>query len=210
VAKQKTGNGKIGINGIFKVARLFVRAVLGLVLLYRRLRYGYAFRRIRFSGPRYAKVDPEDYERLAAYEWYYVKGTCNFYAARAAHAAESGKTVAMHRDLIEVPEGMLVDHINHDSVDNRKANLRPATRAQNACNRRKFRGATSKYKGVTLRKATGKWTARICIHRRSIHIGCFEKEIEAAKAYDNAARKYHGEFAALNFPESRKTRRSKR
>jgi len=203
MAKQKTGNGKIGINGIFKVARLFERAVLGLVLLYRRVRYGYAFRRIRFSGPRYAKVDPEDYERLAAYEWYYIKGKHNFYAARASPVPKSGKTriVSMHRDVIDVPEGMLVDHVNRDSVDNRKANLRPATHAQNACNRKKFRAGTSKYKGVTFRKASGKWAARICTERKHIHLGCFENESDAAKAYDNAARKYHGEFAALNFPD---------
>lgn len=120
--------------------------MLGLVLLYRHLRYGYAFRRIRFSGPRYAKVDPEDYERLAAHEWYYIKGKRNFYAARASPVAKSGKRriVTMHRDVIDVPDRMLVDHVNRDSVDNRKTNLRPATHAQNACNRRKFRGGTSK------------------------------------------------------------------
>ena len=73
--KTKSGNGKIGINGIFKVARLFERAMLALVLLYRRVRYGYAFRRIWFSGPRYAKVDPEDYEREKGVrsEWRSVK-----------------------------------------------------------------------------------------------------------------------------------------
>ena len=112
------------------------------------------------------------------------------------------KLVYLHQEIIEVPKGMLTDHINRDGMDNRRANLRAATHSQNLCNSRRRLGTkSSKYKGVSLKKQTRKWTARIGIDKKEIHLGCFKNEIEAAKAYDEAAKKYHGEFACLNFPE---------
>jgi len=102
-----------------------------------------------------------------------------------------------------VPEGMVVDHINHDGMDNRKANLRAATHSQNLCHRRKHSGTkSSKYKGVHWHKFNKRWAARITFKKKTINLGYFRNEIDAAKAYDRAARKYHGEFASLNFPES--------
>lgn len=107
----------------------------------------------------------------------------------------------MHRQIIEVGDGLLTDHINHNSVDNRKANLRPATPTQSNRNRRKFSGqSNSKYKGVYWKKHIKKWVAQIGVDRKVIHLGCFKKEIDAAKAYDQGARIYHKEFASLNFP----------
>jgi len=180
------------------------RLAVWFVLLYRRARYGYAFRRIRLAQPRYAIVDPDDYERLSKYEWEARRTrTSPFYAAqKALHPTEKKLTlIYMHREIIKVGDGLLVDHINHKSVDNRKANLRPATPTQSNRNRRKFSGSSnSKYKGVYWKKHIKKWVAQIGVNRKVIHLGCFEKEIDAAKAYDQAARIYHGEFAALNFP----------
>ena len=99
-----------------------------------------------------------------------------------------------------MPYGMVVDHINHDGMDNRRANLRAATHAQNTYHRKKRSGATkSKYKGIHWRKENKKWVARIMFEGKRIHLGSFHTEIEAAKAYDRAAKKYHGEFASLNF-----------
>jgi hypothetical protein len=193
---------KAGIH-IFKwLKRMAVR----LVLLYRRARYGYAFRRIRLAQPRYAIVDPEDYERLSKYEWEARRARNSpFYAARQAmHPATKKFTlIFMHRQIIEVADGLLVDHINHNSVDNRKANLRPATQTQSNRNRRKFSGPSkSKYKGVYWKPHIKKWVAQIGVNRKVIHLGCFKKEKDAAKAYDQAAKIYHKEFAALNFPGS--------
>jgi len=98
---------------------------------------------------------------------------------------------------------MVVDHINHDGMDNRSANLRAATHSQNMCHRKKHSAATySKYKGVHWHKNHKKWLARITFEKKTIHLGYFRSETEAARAYDRAAMKYHGEFASLNFPES--------
>jgi hypothetical protein len=108
----------------------------------------------------------------------------------------------MHREIITPPYPLVVDHINHNGLDNRKANLRPATKSQNNINKPniKRKGAHSKYRGVTLEKRINKWQAQIRAKGTHRVIGYFEDEIEAAKAYDAKARKYHGEFAVLNFP----------
>ncbi len=109
----------------------------------------------------------------------------------------------MHQELVKVPDGMVVDHINHDGMDNRRANLRPATYSQNLYHRKNRSGAKySKYKGVSWKKHNRKWEARIGFEKKEIHLGYFRSEIDAARAYDRAAKKYHGEFASLNFPES--------
>ncbi|MBW8041782.1 MAG: Fis family transcriptional regulator [Planctomycetes bacterium] len=105
----------------------------------------------------------------------------------------------MHRMLINVPEGYVIDHINGLSLDNRKANLRPATIAQNAWNSKK-RNPRSGYKGVWFAKEKGLWRAAIVCNRKRIHLGYYKNKTDAAKAYDKAAKKYHGEFAVLNFP----------
>ena len=173
------------------------------VLLYRRLRYGYAFRRIPLSKGEHALVDPGDYAWLGQYNWYTSGSNGSLYAVRNTGQRRGQKRVAvkMHREILKVPDGMFVDHINHNGLDNRKANLRPATQAQNARNRRKrsVNKVHSKFKGLTWYKNQNRWAARIMVNRKSKFIGYFDNEHDAAKAYDIAAKKYHGDFASLNF-----------
>lgn len=174
------------------------------VLLYRRARYGYAFRLIRMAQPKYAKVDPGDYQRISRYEWLAKKGKNSFYARRRVPKRKAGKEklVYMHQMVIQVADGMVADHINQDGMDNRSGNLRAASYSQNLCNRKKCSGAThSKYKGIYWRKKNRKWQVCITFEKKRIQLGYFRDEIEAAKAYDRGAMKYHGEFACLNFPE---------
>ena len=115
---------------------------------------------------------------------------------------KNGTLIYLHQEIIQVPKGMLIDHINHNPTDNRCANLRAATHSQNICHRRKRSDAKySKYKGITWRKDIRKWVARVTFEKKGIHLGFFKNEIEAAKAYDEAAKIYHGEFACLNFQE---------
>jgi len=156
------------------------------------------------AQPKYAKVELADYKRLREYEWLAKKGNNSFYARRHVKGGKKGKEtlIYMHQDIIKVPEGMVVDHINHDGMDNRRANLRAATYSQNLCNTRKRSGATqSKYKGIYWRKKNRKWQAQITFEKKRMSLGYFRSEIDAAKAYDMAAKKYFGEFACLNFSQ---------
>ena len=191
------------IKATVHIPEWLTRTFVAMLLLYRRVRYGYAFRLIRMAQPKYAKVDPADYKRLREYEWFAKKSKKSFYVRGYVPDSKTGrdKIIYMHQEILKVPPGMVVDHINHNPMDNRTANLRAATYSQNICNRRKRSGAKySKYKGVTWRKDCNKWLARIMLQRKGIHLGLFKDEIDAAKAYDEGAKKYHGEFASLNFP----------
>jgi len=176
---------------------------VALVLLYRRARYGYAFRRIPLTQGKYAIVDQEDFERLNKYKWHANKAKNTCYAVRRVHiGTNKWKHIKMHREVIDPPDHLFVDHINHNGLDNRKANLRPATHRQNSYNRIHFRrNPSSKYKGVSWRKQTKKWDVQIRYNGKTKFIGSFENEIEAAKAYDKEAKKHQGEFAVLNLPE---------
>jgi hypothetical protein len=99
------------------------------------------------------------------------------------------------------PKKLVVDHRNSDGLDNRRENLRIATKTQNAFNSRKRKNATSQFHGVHFKKLSDKWVACIQYRKKRMWLGYFENEIEAARAYDRAALKYRKEFARLNFPE---------
>lgn len=144
-------------------------------------------------------VDADDYGALAGYRWYYAKG----YAARSLRSAPNAipRHWAMHRQILTVPPGYSVDHINHDTLDNRRANLRPATPAEQARNQRPRRDTTSSLKGVSWHGLVGRWAARIRVDGRLVVLGYFATEVEAGLAYDRAAREAFREFAYLNFPE---------
>jgi hypothetical protein len=196
--------GEKTIKVVLNIPGRLERPLLWLVLIYRRLRYGYTFRKIPLSRGKFAIVDPEDYDWLRAYKWHAQKGPRTWYAVHSLTNGkkEKRKNLQMHNLLVDIPPGMFCDHINHNGLDNRKANLRPATHTQNVWNRRKFKPhSRSKYKGVDWANDMKRWRARIRVNGKRIYLGSFTSELDAAKAYDKAAKKYHGEFASLNFPE---------
>ena len=180
------------------------RPMVFFLLLFRRARYGYRFRRIPVTLGQYAIVDPEDYERINKYKWNAYRGYSSYYSKRKIYNRKNGseRTIYMHRYIMNAPEEMVVDHINHNGLDNRKVNLRLATRAENARYARKTKNKfSSDYKGVHYIKKVNRWRTTITFEDKMIYVGQFRDEESAGKAYDRAAKKYFGEFACLNFPE---------
>jgi hypothetical protein len=148
-------------------------------------------KQIPLSQGLFTIVDDEDFEKLAAWEWYarWDHGSKSFYAS--THHIFEG-TYQMSRVIMNAPAGMVPDHINHDTLDNRKENLRLVTTAQNNLNKIMQRGKSVPYKGVF--KQRDRYRARITYAGTCINIGCFPGAEEAAAAYHEAAKKYHGEF----------------
>lgn len=148
--------------------------------------------RIRLSGGLYVKVDPEDLQEMLRYKW-----RCSDHEGRWNYA-RTGRGVLMHRLMIGAKPGEIVDHINGDTLDNRKANLRKCSNADNIANSRKYRGGgTSSFKGV-YRSGPMRWRAQICVSGKKVNLGAFSSEKEAAEAYDRAASASFGQFARLN------------
>lgn len=152
-----------------------------------------------------AIVDEIDADLCKLY-WYASYGCGKFYAARYIRPIPKHRAMQrMHRVILErildrpLLKSEHVDHINGNGLDNRRENLRLATPRQNAANKRKtHKDTTSKYKGVSWHKANNKWRATIRIDSKCKHLGLFENEIDAANAYNDAAKRVFGSFCNLN------------
>lgn len=155
-------------------------------------------KKIPLTQGKFAIVDDADYERLSKWKW---RADFKGYAVRERRLRDGvgGRTIRMHREIMEPAEGLQVEHINGDKADNRRENLRVCTRAENARNRRKNVNNTTGFKGVrrhSRQNGPRLWVAQVDL----VYLGCYATAEEAARAYDEAALKLHGEFAQLNFP----------
>ncbi len=141
----------------------------------------------------FTKVSEEDFEELDKYFW-----------NRDAHGyAVRFPGIKMHRVIMRNPLGMEIDHINGDRCDNTRENLRVCTRSQNQHNQKSRNSGLSKYKGVTYCKRVKKYLAQIVIDGKRKYLKYESSEEAAARIYDEAAKKYFGEFANLNFGDSK-------
>lgn len=147
----------------------------------------------------FATVDPEDYEWLNGFRWHATTSRGRTYAATVIN----GKSISMHRLIMNPPPGMWVDHKSTDRLNNHRENLRLATPAQNRHNSRscarKGKPKSSQYVGVM--RHGDKWKSKITHNGREYYLGLFDDEIEAALTWDAKAKELRGEFAYLNFPD---------
>lgn len=155
-------------------------------------------RRIRLGGKNYpglyTKIDDADYDLVSQYSWYPHKAGTKVVPHFVAEARVNGKYISLHRLLMKAKKGQLVDHINRDPLDNRRANLRFATRAQNRANSVLGWGA-SKHPGVTKHSRSGKWLACFYFEGRLRRVGLFESERTAYIAVRKASLEKLGTFS---------------
>jgi hypothetical protein len=156
---------------------------------------------IQLTQGKTAIVDDEDFEYLNQWKWYAKHNKYTYYAMRDERINKIKNTVRMHRLILDVPQGLFIDHINHNGFDNRKENLRICTHSQNSMNCKKRENSFSIYKGVTFNKILNNWRATITLNNKQIQIGGFSIAEEAAMAYNQKAVELFGEFAYLNKTE---------
>jgi hypothetical protein len=151
-------------------------------------------KKIKLTKGKVALVDDEDFKWLSKHNWYASISGYNYYAQRT----KKRKNIRMHRVILNAPKGVIVDHINGNSLDNRKQNLRLCSQSENMCNRLSPVINTSGFKGVSQIKTSKKWEAYINKDGKRVRLGNFLSAKEAALAYNKAAIKYPRDFAKLN------------
>lgn len=154
---------------------------------------------ISLSKGHVAIVDDEDFERLSKHKWYADVKTSDQIYAKTSRFLGADRKVYLHRLVAGATHRHeYVDHIDGNTLNNQKQNLRICTNAQNISNGKSHKGSISRFKGVTFCKEKRKWASAIGVNYKTIHLGRFENETDAALAYNEGAKKYHGEFARLN------------
>ena len=149
-----------------------------------------------------ALVDDEDYDYLNQWKWC-LRGTGlgKFYAIRGFEKSKKSNikgSISMHRQLMKPTNGFVIDHLDGDTLNNQKINLRICTQSQNCSNQKKSISNTSGYKGVSYYKKNNRFNAKIAFNKKTIYLGSYIDPIDAARAYNAAALKYHGKFANIN------------
>lgn len=148
-------------------------------------------------------VDLADEPLVYSHKWRAVSDSGHLYARAVAVIDGERKSVQLHRLIVGASRGQIVDHINGNGLDNRRANLRICSNRQNCRNSAVHKGKkTSRYKGVSLIRESGKFRASIMCSGVKINLGNYAVEEDAACAYDTAARKLFGAYARTNFPDS--------
>ena len=163
-----------------------------------------AMKEIPLTQGKIALVDDGDFESVSRFKWHAHFDGYNWYAKKkngiqgTRKRGVVHKPIAMHNFIMEPPPGVVIDHKDWNGLNNQRHNLRICTQAQNCQNGRQRKGNKSGFKGVSWKKRNKKWCTQIAVFGKVIHVGLFDVATDAARAYDAAAMKYHGEFALTN------------
>lgn len=150
---------------------------------------------IKLTQGQYAIIDDEDYAFINQWKWYFNNGG---YAVRDIRVNGKRTALYMHRFIMNTPKNMDTDHRDGNTLNNKRINLRVCTHAENLWNQKVSIKGTSKYRGVYFEKSRLQWSANISSKDRTIHLGRFNNEVDAARAYNEKAKELRGEFAILN------------
>jgi hypothetical protein len=144
-----------------------------------------------------ALIDDMDFGLVSAYKWHYSKSSKNYGRAKS-NLGKRGKSVMMHRFIMNAPIGLEVDHINGNPLDNRRSNLRLVTHEENQANMSLSVRNKVGYKGVSWHKKAKKWQAHIMVKGNKMYLGLFLTAKDAAKAYNMASIRYKRYFTRIN------------
>lgn len=170
--------------------------------------------KVPLTQNKFALIDEADFDRVNEHKWYMQTNlrrdrlyAVTGYPNRKNRKEGRSSIIFLHRFILNIEDNtIIVDHINNDSLDCRKNNLRIATLSQNAQNRKRFNSNTSGYKGVSLnkqKKYKHPWVSRLMLKDKSYYLGMYATAEEAAQAYDVKACELFGDFASLNFPDKK-------
>lgn len=153
-------------------------------------------KRIYLNLGKFTLVDDDKFEWLNQWKWYAQVSSYNdnyFYSYRIEYKNGKRITIYMHREIMSVPKGLFIDHINHDTLDNRQENLRICTQSENMKNRKSFYNNILGLKCIN-KSSPNRYRVRISIDRKRVVDKCFESLKDAIKERDLLLKKYHGEF----------------
>lgn len=151
-------------------------------------------KKVPLTNGGFATVSAIDYERVRKWKWC----LCTSKGCTYVMSSRNRNKKSMHRFVMRARKGMIIDHINHNTLDNRRDNLRSCSISQSNMNRRGSIGSSSKFKGVHWYKCRQEWKSSIYVRGRHYFLGAFQNEDDAAIVYNVAAQLFHGEFAYIN------------
>lgn len=148
----------------------------------------------------YALIDDTDYKRVSRMRWHMVPRKYATYAMGSYKDGQTGKwkRIFLHRFILKARPGLVVDHINHNGLDNRRKNIRACSSSENIINSKIKKSNTSGFRGVCWDTHNKRWRAEITAKNKQIYIGIFKDKESAAKAYNSFAIKLHGKYAKIN------------
>lgn len=153
-------------------------------------------KRIKLTKGMFAIIDDEDFEIVSKMRWHAKKCGNHHYAA--ASPTYRGPSIYLHRLVMKAPKNLLVDHVNSNTLDDRKSNLRLCAKHQNLANRGLQKNNTVGFKGVCFHGKSKTWNARVKFRGKSISVGYHKTPEEAARHYNLKVKELFGEFAFFN------------